>query len=190
MTLSDARSGAVIYFTLDGTKPTASSTKYTAPITVGWQSTINAIAILSEYGSSAVASGAYEIKRPLTPPTFSSPPGTYSAPFTFTLTPDPHICRSGGCGIYHRIIGGSPLNFTEYTGPVTITTPGSVTFRELPAPRLVRVELLFPSFVSWRSVSKCIGFAAAIHKAAPYSPMIWASRSLLAASPIVKSCQR
>jgi len=57
---SDKTPGAVIYYTTDGTPPTANSTKYTAPITVG-NETLRAIAIATGYTNSNVASGAYTI---------------------------------------------------------------------------------------------------------------------------------
>src|SRR5271155_2682858 len=62
VSLSDATRDAVIYYTLDGTMPTISSTLYTTPIRVGWQSTIKAIAAISA-GKSPVAAGAYTIER-------------------------------------------------------------------------------------------------------------------------------
>jgi hypothetical protein len=67
VTISDATPGALIYYTSDGTNPTASSTKYTGPISVASTETIHAIAAATGYSNSAVASAAYTIQ----PPTFS-----------------------------------------------------------------------------------------------------------------------
>jgi len=121
VTLSDQRSGAVIYYTLDGTKPTAASIKYTAPIPITWQTSINAIAALPA-GISAAVSGAYEIDRPLLPPIFSPPSGTYGEPLTFTLTPNADHCNPGVCAIYYTVDGEG---FKKYAGPVTITKFGT-----------------------------------------------------------------
>jgi N-acetylneuraminic acid mutarotase len=68
VTMSDATTGALIYYTIDGTNPTTSSTKYTAPITVSSTQTIHAIAAASSYSNSAVASATYTIQPP---PTFA-----------------------------------------------------------------------------------------------------------------------
>jgi len=128
VTLSDRTPGAVIYYTLDGTMPTNKSTQYTAPIPVTWQDTINAIAISSD-GNSTVVSATYAIDRPLPPPTFGSPSGTYSAPFTLTLTPDPTDCKPGGCDLYYTINGNDGAGYKKCTGPVTITRIGTSSVR-------------------------------------------------------------
>ncbi len=54
--------GAEMYYTTDGSTPTASSAKYTGAITVDKTTTIKAIAIKSGMKDSSVATGAYVIK--------------------------------------------------------------------------------------------------------------------------------
>ncbi len=63
VTLSDSTPGAVIYYTTNGTIPTTSSAKYTpgTPLQVSSTTTIEAIAVASGYGNSAVTSGTYTI---------------------------------------------------------------------------------------------------------------------------------
>ncbi len=62
VTLADTDTAAKIYYTTDGSAPTASSTAYTAPLTVSTTETINAIAIDPSLQNSAVAVGAYTIQ--------------------------------------------------------------------------------------------------------------------------------
>ena len=60
-----AEAGTTIHYTLDGTEPTTSSAKYTAPIQVSETKTIKAIAVKNEKVSQ-VASATYTINLPLT----------------------------------------------------------------------------------------------------------------------------
>lgn len=69
VTMSDATSGATIYYTTNGTIPTASSTRYTSPVTVSATETLSAIAIAPGYTNSPVATGVYTIAT--TTPDFS-----------------------------------------------------------------------------------------------------------------------
>ena len=59
--LSCATSGANIYYTVDGSDPTTSSTLYSVPISITAATTIKAFAAETGYTSSAVASYAYTI---------------------------------------------------------------------------------------------------------------------------------
>src|SRR5271166_1501620 len=61
VSLSDATTGASIYYTTDGSTPTAQSTLFSpaTPIAVSTTTTINAIAVASGFANSAVATGTY-----------------------------------------------------------------------------------------------------------------------------------
>ena len=61
VTISCTTEGAKIYYTTDGTEPTASSTEYTAAISVTPPMTLKAIAVKSGMNDSAVASVSYTI---------------------------------------------------------------------------------------------------------------------------------
>jgi glucosylceramidase len=59
--ISDSTTGASIYYTTNGTTPTASSTLYSAPVKISATTVIEAIAVASGYSQSAVASGVFTI---------------------------------------------------------------------------------------------------------------------------------
>jgi formylglycine-generating enzyme required for sulfatase activity len=61
VTISGTTAGADIYYTIDGSIPSASSTKYTGAITVSSTTTIKAIAIKSGMTDSDIATSAYTI---------------------------------------------------------------------------------------------------------------------------------
>ena len=61
VTISCSTEGAKIYYTTDGSDPTASSTEYTAAISVTAAVTLKAIAVKSGMNDSAVASASYTI---------------------------------------------------------------------------------------------------------------------------------
>jgi hypothetical protein len=61
ITISSLTPGAVIYYTTDGSTPSAASTQYTTPVTVAWEQTVKAIATKPAGSASAVASATYVI---------------------------------------------------------------------------------------------------------------------------------
>ncbi len=62
VTIKDSAPKASIFYTLDGTDPTTSSTLYTGPVLVGSTSQLKAIAKSPVYSSSKVATAKYVIK--------------------------------------------------------------------------------------------------------------------------------
>ena len=67
VTISDATSGATIYYTTNGTTPTTNSAVYSGAITVSATETLEAIATATGYTQSATGSAAYAINLPLGP---------------------------------------------------------------------------------------------------------------------------
>src|ERR1039458_9632820 len=64
VTLSDTTTGAIIYYTTDGSTPTVSSNVYSGPIAISKTETVNAIAAAPGFTASAVATAAYTINLP------------------------------------------------------------------------------------------------------------------------------
>lgn len=63
--ITSATEGATIYYTVDGTNPTAASAVYTTPVVINEALTIKAIAVKDGMDDSAVATAAYTIKAPV-----------------------------------------------------------------------------------------------------------------------------
>ncbi len=76
VTITCATEGAKIYYTTDGTEPTASSTEYTAAISITEAVTLKAIAVKSGMNNSAVASASYTISSGNIPKGFVKVKGT------------------------------------------------------------------------------------------------------------------
>ena len=67
VTISCATEGATIYYTLDGTNPTESSTEYTGTISITETTTVKAIATKEGYLNSNIASATYTISEAPSP---------------------------------------------------------------------------------------------------------------------------
>jgi Chitobiase/beta-hexosaminidase C-terminal domain len=120
VTISDATSGATIYYTTNGTTPTTSSAVYSGPITVSSSETLEAIAVKSGDTNSAVASAAYTITPPTTvsTPTFNPPAGTYTSAQTVTISD-----ATSGATIYYTTNGTTPTTSSAvYSGPITVSS--------------------------------------------------------------------
>lgn len=61
VTISETTAGTTIYYTIDGSTPTTSSTVYSGPVTVSASETLEAIATETGYTNSPVAAAAYTI---------------------------------------------------------------------------------------------------------------------------------
>ncbi|MGA2537770.1 MAG: chitobiase/beta-hexosaminidase C-terminal domain-containing protein [Terracidiphilus sp.] len=61
VTLSDATTGATIYYTTNGSAPTTSSAQYSGAISVATSTVINAVAVASGYSQSSLVTASYKI---------------------------------------------------------------------------------------------------------------------------------
>jgi len=121
-TITDSTTGAIIYYTTDGTTPTTSSIRYTGAIKVSSTETLEAIAIASGYTSSAVAVSAYTINQQAATPTFSVAAGSYAASQTVKISD-----ATAGAAIYYTTNGTAPTTASaKYTGPVTVPATETV----------------------------------------------------------------
>jgi hypothetical protein len=127
VTISDATSGATIYYTIDGTTPTTGSTQYSGSILVSATETIQAIAVASGTPSS-IASASYIIAVPSSDFSISSSlssltllPGQ-SGKATIAITPS-----NGFHSAVSFVCSGLPSGTTCTFSPSTVTPSGAAS---------------------------------------------------------------
>jgi hypothetical protein len=130
VTLTDATPSASIFYTLDGTTPTAASTPYTAPFTLTTSATVRAVAIAAGYAISPVAAAMYTIDIPLpvaATPTISPASGTFTVAQTITLSD-----ATPSASIYYTLDGSTPtVSSAVYTNPIRVTRTTTIQARAL-----------------------------------------------------------
>jgi N-acetylneuraminic acid mutarotase len=121
--ISDPIAGATIYYTTNGTTPTTSSSVYAGAIPVASSETIEAIAVVSGYSNSAVASATYTINYPAAAtPTFNPRPGTYTSAQSVTISD-----ATAGATIYYTTNGTTPTTSSSvYPGAFSVTSSETV----------------------------------------------------------------
>jgi hypothetical protein len=116
VSISEATSGATIYFTTNGSTPTTSSSVYSGPITVNANETLQAIAAGKGYTNSALAVAAYTMAPVLPTPIFSVAPGTYTTAQTVSISE-----ATAGSTIYFTTNGATPTTSSSvYSGSITV----------------------------------------------------------------------
>src|SRR6266581_2925877 len=101
VSISDATSGATIYYTTDGSTPTTSSAVYSGALTFTQTTTLKAIAAASGMTNSGVASATYTIQQQqVATPTFSPGGGTYTGSVTVSISD-----ATSGATIYYTTDG-------------------------------------------------------------------------------------
>lgn len=125
VSLADTTTGATIYYTIDGSTPTASSTPYTGPITVDKTETLQAIAVAYGFSSSPVGMASFTINLPqAATPVFSLTPGLYTTVQTLNISD-----ATSGATLYYTVDGSDPTSSatrTTYGGSFTISQTETV----------------------------------------------------------------
>jgi len=125
VTITCPTSNAAIYYTLDGTTPTTTSTLYTTAITVSATATVKAIAIKSGMIDSDVVSATYTINIPVlqvATPTFSVAAGSYTATQSVEIT-----CQTTGAAIYYTVDGTIPTTASaKYNTPLSLNASTTI----------------------------------------------------------------
>ena len=127
ITLSDTTTGASIYYTTNGSAPTAQSTLYSpaSPIAISSTTTVKAIAIASGYLNSAVVTGTYTINLPAAAtPTFSPTPGSFTTAQSVSLSD-----TTTGASIYYTVDGSTPTTSSSLfspSAPIAVATTTTI----------------------------------------------------------------
>ena len=128
ISISDTTHGSIIYYTTDGTTPTATSTVYSGPINVSSAQTIQAIATASGCYNSETATSNYAISNPVYPvPVIASLSPAFAAPAGAAFT----LVVNGT---------GFTTNTTVYWGTTALTTKAlsaTQVAAQVPAPNLL-----------------------------------------------------
>jgi sugar lactone lactonase YvrE len=131
VTISDTATGAVIYYTLDGSMPSTASAVYHSPLSISAATTINAIAVAPGYTTSTVGSATYTFNPYLGTNAYSTA-GTDSANYinaTYAVTGN----DSGGytvtsCGFYQptgTVTSGAKIDCGVVLAPTPTTQSSS-----------------------------------------------------------------
>ena len=123
VTITDTTPGATIYYTTDGSTPNSNSARYNAPFAVAASETVSAIAYVSGFLPSNVATVAYTL--PAATPVFTPAGGNFNSVQTVTISD-----ATSGATIYYTTNGSTPTAASaRYTSPVSVTT--SETFKAI-----------------------------------------------------------
>ncbi len=198
VTISDATTGATIYYTTDGTTPTTASTVFTGPIAVSSTETIKAIAAASGFSNSAVATATYTINLPAADFQVSVNPSTLtivagqSGKATFTVTPQNGFNSqvSFACSGLpsEAACSFSPASVTPsgaaISSTLTVTTTAASAAMRVPLPTSLRptYALLFPV------LAMIFGIAARRRRGALHSLQLLGVLMLLMVASGLTSC--
>lgn len=120
--ISSSTPSASIFYTVDGSTPSPTSTQYTAPLTIAADTTLKAIASAPGYIQSSVTSATFTFTSQVPPITFTPAAGTYLAAQNVTLTD-----TDANAKIYYTTDGSAPsASSTLYEGPIPVSVSETV----------------------------------------------------------------
>lgn len=110
-----------IYYTLDGSDPTAESTEYTEPLTVTSETVVKAVAIAEGYLLSEVATATAEIFSQPAQPTVAAEYNDGATSITLT-------CATEGTTIWYNYSeSNDTVKSMKYSEPISLKTPATLT---------------------------------------------------------------
>jgi len=135
LTLACETSGASIYYTTDGSTPSASSTLYTSPITISQTTTVKAIATATGYANSAVATATYNF--PANVANTIAEFKTQTSSETFTIANDVTFVFRQGSYNYVKdatagllVFGGNALSGFQEGDQISLLTGKKTVFND------------------------------------------------------------
>jgi len=123
VTLTSTTPSSSIFYTLDDSTPTSSSTVYSGPIEISSETTVKALASAPNYLQSPVSSAKFTFTTQTPSPVFAPSGGTYTTTQSVTLSDTDTNAK-----IYYTIDKSPPTaSSTPYTGPIQISTSQTIT---------------------------------------------------------------
>ncbi len=120
VSISTVTPNSTLYYTTDGSAPTAESTPYAGPVYIDVYTVLKAIAIRTGWSDSNVTTGSYNFK--VATPTFNPPNGLYPGEQIVTIS-----CATSGAEIRYTTNNTEPTTSSSlYTGPITVAQTSTI----------------------------------------------------------------
>jgi hypothetical protein len=129
LSCTDARGCAATYYTLDGTTPTETSPRYTAPLALSANTSLRFFSVDAVGNAESVRTESYVIDTVKPTVTASPPGGVYNTRRSITLTCTDGASGSGCASLHYTLDGSTPdLGSATYTKQITLSADTSLQF--------------------------------------------------------------